>query len=295
MQEIVGAVSLGSIYLMFALGMSAAWGTIGILNFAHGSIFMFSVFVSHQALAQTDIPIVGLALIAIVVGAALSFLTQVLAFDQIIKRSTSERAAETRILIGGIGVAMIPLAIAAHVTKNSPFGLQSAATHVKVWQLGGVRISSVQIVTIVCALTIAAALGLWLRRSRQGLALRSLGVDAQVASLMGIDGRRLAWGTMAFAGGLAGLAGILLTLNLGAITAHSGDSLLIKAFACVVLGGVGSTLGVVTGCFMLAFAETLVLTQTSGLWVEAVSFGLIFAVLLLRPQGIFGHKEVQRV
>jgi branched-chain amino acid transport system permease protein len=294
-QEVVGAVSLGSIYLMFALGLSAAWGTIGILNFAHGSIFMFSVFVSHQALQVTDIPIVGLALIAVVVGALLSFLTQALAFDQIIKRSANEHAAETRILIGGIGVAMIPAAIAAHVTKNSPFGLQSAATGIEVWQVGDVRISSVQVATIVCALIIAAALGVWLRRSRQGLALRSLGVDTEVASLMGIDRRRLAWGTMAFAGGLAGLAGILLTLNLGAITAESGDSLLIKAFACVVLGGVGSTLGVVTGCFMLAFAETWVLTQTGGLWVEAVSFGLIFAVLLLRPQGIFGREEVRRV
>ena len=70
--------------------------------------------------------------------------------------------------------------------------------------------------------------------------------------------------------------------------------LLVKAFACIILGGVGSTAGVYLGSFLLAAAETVVLTQTNGLWVDAVSFGLIFLVLLVRPSGIFGRKEVRR-
>lgn len=295
MPELVAALTLGSIYLLFALGLSTAWGTIGILNFAHGSIFMFSAFACYWVLESADLPLAALVVLAVAVGAIVSVLVQVLAFDQILARSTNERSAEVRILIGGIGVAMVPVAIAAHYTKSSPFGLQGAQVQANVWDLGFARITDIQAVTVVCALVASVALGVWLRRSRVGLALRSIGVDAEVASLMGINRRRLARGTMAGAGALAGLAGLLLTLNLGAITADSGDSLLIKAFACVVLGGVGSTLGVVSGCFILAGAETWVLTQTSGLWVDAVSFGLIFVVLLLRPQGLFGHKEVRRV
>ena len=87
---------------------------------------------------------------------------------------------------------------------------------------------------------------------------------------------------------------MLFTYSLGAITPESGDTLLVKAFACIILGGVGSMLGVAFGAYFLAAAETVVLSQTSGSWVEAVSFGLIFAVLLLRPAGVFGRKEVRR-
>lgn len=295
MQELVATASLGSVYLLFALGLSAAWGTIGVLNFAHGAIFIFSSYCCYELLAVQQLPVIVLAVVAVAIGALTSLLIQVAVFDQIRKRATSERAAETRILIGGIGFAMIPVAIASHRTKNLAFGLQDSGFEASVWEIGGLRITSIQVVTVICAVGAAAGLGWYLRRTRAGLALRSLGVDDEVAALMGIDRRRYAWATMAAAGGLAGLAGVLLTLNLGAISAESGDALLVKAFACVVLGGVGSTLGVVAGCFTLAASETWVLTQTSGMWVEAVSFGIIFAVLLLRPQGLFGRQEVRRV
>ena len=111
---------------------------------------------------------------------------------------------------------------------------------------------------------------------------------------MGVDRRKLALATMAVAGAMAGLAGILLTYSLGAITPESGDTLLVKAFACIILGGVGSMVGVAVGSNFLAGAEVWVLTQTSGSWVDAVSFGLIFLVLLVRPAGVFGRKEVRR-
>ncbi|GAB3071103.1 ABC transporter permease subunit [Nocardioides zeae] len=295
MQELVAIASLGSVYLLFALGLSTAWGTIGILNFAHGAIFVSAAYGCYELLEVRQLPVLVLAVVAVLIGAAMSLLMQVLVFDQVRRRASSERAAETRILIGGIGVAMLPIALASHQTKNLAFGLSASGFEASVWTIGGVRVSSVQVATVVCAVGAAAALAWYLRRTRAGLALRSLGVDDQVAALMGIDRRRYAWATMAVAGGLAGLAGVLLTLNLGAISAESGDALLIKAFACVVLGGVGSTLGVVVGCFTLAASEVWVLTQTSGMWVEAVSFGIIFAVLLLRPQGIFGRQEVRRV
>jgi branched-chain amino acid transport system permease protein len=295
MQDVVAVASLGSVYLLFALGLSAAWGTIGVLNFAHGAIFVSAAYACHEVLSVRALPVPVLAVIAIAVGAVMSVLMQILVFDQIRKRATSERAAETRILIGGIGAAMIPVAVASHRTKNLAFGLEKSGFDAEIWHIFGARITSVQAVTVVSALGAAAVLGWFLKHTKAGLALRSLGVDDRVAALMGIDRQRYAWATMAVGGALAGLAGILLTLNLGAISAESGDALLIKAFACVVLGGVGSTTGVVAGCFILAASETWVLTQTSGLWVEAVSFGIIFVVLLVRPQGIFGTQEVRRV
>ena len=294
MQEILSVISLGSIYLLFALGLSLTWGTIDVLNFAHGAIFMFATFTAYLVLGYVQLPIVVVVLIGVLVGALLSLLIQVLAFEPILKRARTKRSAEMQILIGGIGIATIPLAIAQHQTKSNPFGLSQSTFEVNVWVFGDVRITNIAVITMVVGISLWAATALWFRRSTQGLALRSIGVDSEVASLMGINRRQLALVTMAVSGGMAGLAGVLFTYTLGAITPESGDILLIKAFAIIIIGGVGSMVGVAFGAFALAAVETWVLLNTSGSWTDAVAFGLIFLVLLARPAGVFGRKEVRR-
>ena len=294
MQEVLSAISLGSIYLLFSLGMSLTWGTIDVLNFAHGSIFMFATFCAYLILGTTTLPFPVVVLIGVVIGAVLSLLMQIGAFEPILKRARNKRSAEMQILIVGIGVATIPLAIAQQQTKSNPFGLNASSFHVTIWHVFGARITNVAVFTVIVGLALWAAIALWLRRSKHGLALRSIGVDSETASLMGINRRRLALFTMTVSGGLAGLAGVMFTYSLGAITPESGDTLLIKAFAIIILGGVGSMAGVVFGSYALAAVETVVLTYTSGSWVDAVAFGLIFVVLLARPAGVFGRKEVRR-
>ncbi|WP_432975982.1 branched-chain amino acid ABC transporter permease [Dactylosporangium sp. CA-233914] len=294
-QDVVNILVLAAVYLLFALGMSLAWGTIGILNFAHGSVFMFSAFVDYLIVRDMELPILPMILVGMAVGAALSVAAQVLAFEPIVKRAKDVHAASLQILIAGIGIAIIPLAIAQKVTLNTPFGFSGSSFRIDTFAWGGdVRISNAQLLIIACGVVFGGGTALWLRKSRSGLALRSIGVDAETASMMGINRRALAIGAMALAGALAGLAGVLLTYNLGAIAPQTGDALLLKAFAATVLGGVGSIAGVMAGATILAIAETLVLTHTSGTWVDAVSFGLIFIVLLLRPQGLLGRREVRR-
>jgi branched-chain amino acid transport system permease protein len=293
-EDLLNVAVLGSIYTLFALGMSLAWSTIGILNFAHGAIFMFSGFVASLVVQHVRLPLVALLAIGVGVGTVLSVLLDLLAFQPILRRAASHRAAELQVLVGGIGVASIPVAIAQHQTRGNPFGFSGTSFSPHVYTWGSLRISNVQILILVVTIALCTALLIWIRRSQTGLALRSIGVDAETASLMGIDRRKLSIATMATAGALAGLAGVLLTLQLTALTTDSGDSLLIKAFSAIILGGLGSLGGTVLGCFILAGCETLVVTQTSGQWVDAISFGLIFVVLLLRPQGLFGTKEVRR-
>ena len=200
MQELIGALGLASIYVLFALGMSLTWGTIDILNFAHGSIFMFSAFTAYLVLQSTALPFLLVLLIGLVVGAVFSLLIQVLAFEQIIKRAKDKRSAEMQILIGGIGVAIIPLSIAQHYTKSNPFGFENSSFQVTKITFGDYWVTNVQLLTIVLAAVLGIGTAWWLRRSRQGLALRSIGVDAEVASIMGVDRRRLALVTMAVAG-----------------------------------------------------------------------------------------------
>ena len=294
LQDLLNAVTLGSVYLLFALGMALVWGTIGILNFAHGVTFMFSAFVAHLIASEVRLPLPAVVLIAVVTGAVMSALTQLLAFQPIMKRAKDHRAAEMRILIGGIGVAAIPLAVAQRLTLSSPFGFSNSSYQPKVYEVFGIRLTTTSLIILIAGVGLGVGITWWVRVSRQGLALRSIGVDAETASLMGINRSALTLATMALAGGLAGLAGALLTYQLGAIAPETGDSLLIKAFAIIVLGGLGSMTGVVVGSYVLAAAETLVLVNNWGMWADAVSFGLIFLVLLLRPQGLFGRAEVRR-
>ena len=172
---------------------------------------------------------VAVALVCIVVGALMSLLVQVVAFEQIIKRARNRNTAERQILIGGIGVAIIPLAIAQEVTKSNPFGFIDSGFEVTTWTFMGLRGTNILLITLTAAAALAVGTAMWLRRSRH-----------------------------------------------------------------ILLGGVGSTGGVVLGSVLLAVTETIVLTRTSGLWVEAVAFGLIFLVLLVKPSGLFGRKEVRR-
>jgi branched-chain amino acid transport system permease protein len=293
-QELLNTLTLGSIYLLFALGMALAWSTIGILNFAHGAIFVFSAFSAHFVSEHVALPMPVLILISVLVGATLSALTQWLAFEQILKRSTNHRSAELRVLIGGIGVAAIPIAIVDRATASAPFGFANSTYKSEVYEFMGLRMTNTSLIVVIAGVGIAVALTLWLRASRRGLGLRAIGVDSETASLMGVNRTVMAIGTMAIAGGLAGLAGALQVFQLQAMGVATGDQLLIKAFAMIVLGGLGSMAGVILGAFVLAGAETLIFAANLGTWVDAVSFGLIFIVLLVRPQGIFGRQEVRR-
>ncbi|MBI1376621.1 MAG: branched-chain amino acid ABC transporter permease [Frankiales bacterium] len=293
-QDVLNATTLASIYVLFALGMSLVWGTIGILNFAHGSIFMFSAFVAYLVTERIPLGMPGVVAISVVTGAVVAVAMQYLAFQPIMRRAKNQHAGELQLVIGGIGLSAIPISIAQRVTLSSPFGFSAGSFETQVYDIGGVSVTNVMIVILVCGLGLGVGTALWIRKSKRGLALRALGVDPEVSSLMGIDRPRLALATMAYAGGLAGLAGALLTYYFTSITPESGDSLLLKAFAAIILGGVGSMFGVILGSFILAFAEFAVLLYTDGTWVTAVSFGLLFLILLVRPQGILGRREVRR-
>lgn len=294
LQDVVNALTLGSIYLLFALGMSLAWGTIGVLNFGHGAVFMFAAFVGHLITQQMSLPMPVLLLIGIVGGAVLSVLIQVLVFEPIQRRSKDAAKGELQILVGGIGVASVLLAIAQRKTQSVAFGFPEDSFQVVAYNVGSLRITNIQLIILTAAIVLGGAVALWLRTSRVGLGLRGIGVDPEVATMMGVDRRKLARGTMALAGALAGLAGILLTFYLGAIVPESGDSFLLRGFAAIVLGGVGTVSGTVLGALVLAVAETVVATQTSGQWVDVVAFGLIFVMLLVRPRGLLGRREVRR-
>jgi len=292
--DVINALVLGSIYSLFALGMSLVWGTTGVLNFAHGGIFLFAAFADYLLLNSVRLPLVPLLLIGMVVGALLAVLIQLLAFGPIMRRNRRKEAAELQILICGIGLAGILTGLVQIKTLGNPFGFSNSSYKISTFSVAGQHIAGIDVIVIVLGIALSAVVGLWVRRSKNGLALRAMGVDTETASLMGIDGTRLGLSAMAISGALAGLAGTLLTFTFSTIDSDTGSTLLLKAFAAIILGGVGSVGGTLLGCYFLGICETVVLVQTNGAWVDAISFGLLFILLLVRPQGFFGHREIRR-
>ena len=294
MEQLINAIVLGAIYCLFAMGLGLTWGTLNVLNLAHGAVFMFSAFTCYLITQRADVnlPIAVVLIVAVVAGALLELCLNLLVFRQIKRRSRTQGEAEMSMLIGSIGASAILVTVAEQLTADTPFTVTAVPVKASVYHLGsGVYVTNVEIVIAVVAPVLTAGFALWIQRSRMGRAMRALAYDAPTSGLMGISEGRMSALAMAISGATAGAAGVFLTVYLDSVTADSGSDLLLRAFAVVVLGGVGSMWGTLIGAFVLAGGETLVTATTSGIWTSAVSFGLIIAVLLIRPSGLFGKVK----
>ena len=294
MEQLINAIVLGAIYCLFAMGLGLTWGTLNVLNLAHGAVFMFSAFTCYLITQRADVhlPIAVVLIVAVVAGALMELGLDLLVFRQIKRRSRTQGEAEMSMLIGSIGASAILVTIAEQLTADTPFTVTAVPVKASVYHLGsGVYVTNVEIVIAVVAPVLTVGFALWIQRSRMGRAMRALACDAPTSGLMGISEGRMSALAMAISGATAGVAGVFLTVYLDSVTADSGSDLLLRAFAVVVLGGVGSMWGTLIGAFVLAGGETLVTATTSGIWTSAVSFGLIIAVLLVRPSGLFGKVK----
>ncbi|WP_432843239.1 branched-chain amino acid ABC transporter permease [Dactylosporangium sp. CA-092794] len=279
---------------MFSLGLTLSWGALDVLNLAHGALMMFSAFTAYVVTQYVALPLWLLFVVGVGTAGVCTLLLDVVVFRHIRARVADKRQAELLTLIAGVGAAGIPVTLAIVYTHDSPFGighLDRSAYH-----LGDhAQISTVQAVIILAGALLCTALALWVSRSRTGRALRAVAYDGETSELMGVNTRALSAMTMLIAGSLAGLAGMLLVIYLGALTPGSGEPFMLKGFAIIILGSVGSVWGTAIGAVVLAGTETIVISQTSGTWVDAISFAIILLVIVLRPQGVVGKGLAERV
>jgi branched-chain amino acid transport system permease protein len=297
MEQVINAIVLGGIYCVFALGLSLTWGTLNVLNLAHGAVFTFCAFACYVVTQRLhyDWPLWLLLILAIVVGALLEVLMDLLVFRPIKRRSKTIAEAEMSMLIGSIGASVILITIVQKVTSGALFDITATPINATVYHLTkSVYVTSLEITVTVVSFILVIAVAFWIQKSRTGRAMRALAFDPETSGLMGISEGRMSTLSFAISGATAGVAGALLTAYFGSITPQSGDDLLLKAFAAVVLGGVGNMWGTIFGALVLASGETYVTATTSGLWTDAVSFGLIVLILLVRPNGLFGKIKGQR-
>ncbi|WP_214103371.1 branched-chain amino acid ABC transporter permease [Acrocarpospora catenulata] len=288
------AITLGGVYVLFSLGLTLSWGVLNILNLAHGNVLVAAALSAYLLTTQVALPMALLLPACMLVGALLGLGLELLVFRPIRARAADEESTQLAVLIGSVAAGALLYAIAERITDGRVRAVDPGTFTVTDYLVAGVRVSNLQLLIVGVSLVLSVLLALLVSRTRHGRALRAIAVDRVTCGLLGVPTARLAAVTMATAGALAGAGGLLLALHLGSVEASMTESLLLKAFAVIIIGGVGSVGGAILGAYLLAGAEVFSVAYLGSGVRDAVVFLVILGLLLLRPQGLFARTAWQR-
>ena len=289
-QQLVNAVSLGGVYALFALGFTLIFGVLNVVNLAHGAIFMLGSYAALQAVLLFRLPLLAALLFAMLVTAVAGWLLDKLIFAPLRARHAPHLAPM---------IATIGLAIALNSTIQGLFGAEnlrfpSETLPASALSFGSIQITQLEIQIIFLAFVLMAFLLWGLKQTRVGWALRGLAESPKAAALLGVNVEGYFRATAVIASVLGGVAGVLIALFSSAVFPSMGQPMLHKGIAVVILGGMGDVRGALLGGFFLGFAEVFSVAYIGSSMRDAVAFGLLFAILLLRPQGLFGQAPQRR-
>jgi branched-chain amino acid transport system permease protein len=288
-QQLVNALSLGSVYALFALGFTLVFGVLGVINLSHGAVFMVGAYAALQAVTRLDAPLWAALLAALVASGLLGFL-----IDLLVLRPLRRRNAPHLIPM----IATIGLGLFFNSAAQGLFGaenLRFPADLLPDTQLhfAGVQAGVIEVAIIVLSFALMAGLFFLMNRTQTGRALRAIAESPKAAQLLGVDVEGLFRLTSTAAAALGGVSGVLIALYSNAVYPLMGQPILHKGIAVIILGGMGDIRGALLGGLFLGVAEVLSVAYIGSTMRDAVAFGLLFLVLLLRPQGLFG-KVLER-
>jgi len=288
-QQFVNALSLGCIYALFALGFTLVFGVLGIINLGHGAVFMVGAYTALTTVSHLHLPLSAAIIVAMISAGLTGAIIDTLVLGPLRKRDAPHLIP----MIATIGTAIIlnngAQAVFGAGTLRFPFGtVPEEALHI-----AGLQVTVLDLGIIILSFAMMAVLMAVMRHTQFGRALRAIAESPKAARLIGINVERLFLVTSFAAAALGGLAGVLIALNSNAIFPLMGQDILLKGIAVIILGGMGDIRGAMLGGLFLGFAEVLSVAYIGSDMRDAVAFGLLFLILLLRPQGLFG-KVVQR-
>jgi branched-chain amino acid transport system permease protein len=303
LQQLINGVTLGSIYGLIAIGYTMVYGIIGMINFAHGDIFMIGAFVSLIA-------IIGLGLAAssgfIVLLLALILVLALAMLFAGVYNWTVERVAY-RPLRGSFRLAPLISAIGMSITLQEYVRINQDARPKPLQPIvgGGFRISEgasfvvslsyIQIIIVVTTVVLMTLFTLLITRTSLGRAQRACEQDRKMAALVGVDVDRTISITFILGAALAAVAGLMFLLYYGVIDFYIGFLAGVKAFTAAVLGGIGSLPGAMLGGLVIGLIEVFWSAYFSVEYKDVAAFSMLAMVLIFLPQGILGKPEVEKV
>jgi len=294
LQQLVNGLSLGSIYALIALGYTMVYGVLRLINFAHGDVYMVGAYVGYylsRKLQGSEPSIVSALLVmlgSMIACAFLGILIERLAYRPV------RREARLTLLITAIGVSLFIENVAQLVFGPDPKFFPSLAPRAD-FIVAGVRLTSEQITVIVVSFLLMLLLRFFIMNTRTGKAMRAVSFSLDAARLMGISTDWIIAVTFALGSALAAAAGVLIGMQIPKIDPLMGIMYGLKAFVAAVLGGIGSIPGAVLGGLLIGTSEVMVVGYLSSTYREAIAFAILILVLILRPQGLLGRVQKEKV
>lgn len=290
LSNLINGVSLGSVYAMIALGYTMVYGIAKMLNFAHGDVIMvggYMVFCSTAYLGWGPVPAI---LLAVVVCTILGIVVERLAYKPL------RDAPSLAVLITAIGVSYFLENAALLIWGSDPKVFHSVVSFPAVLLFHGkLSITGTAMATIISCLVVMIALMLFTGKTKMGKAMRAVSEDKGAAQLMGIDINTTISLTFAIGSGLAAIAGVLLCSAYPTLMPTTGAMPGIKAFTAAVFGGIGSIPGAMIGGILLGIIEIFSKAYISTQLSDAIVFGVLIVVLLVKPTGLLGKPIYEKV
>ena len=288
--QIYNAVFIGSIYALFALGFTLVFSVLDILNLAHPALFTLGAFTALFAMQQ-GVPAALAVVAAFVVCGVAGVLLDRIAFAPLRKRNSPPLSA----MVSSIGVSLVLIRLIQLKYGPDLQAYPRGSLPADVFSVAGLQLDTLRTVIIALAIVLMVALTFLVRRTRLGRELRALAENPRAARLLGIDVDRAISITFFLSAGLGGVAGVLYGFATNSPFSQMGLNFELKAFAVMIVGGMGSIPGAVLGAYLLSFGEVASLVFLPSELRDAFAFGLLFIVLIIRPSGILGQRGVDRV
>jgi len=295
-QHIINGLNLGAVYALIALGYTMVYGVLQLINFAHSEVYMvgaFAGFYGSNLLRLTDQPgwsaFAITLVIAIVVCSILGLCIERFAYRPL------RNAPKLNALITAIGVSLFLQFFGQVVFGADPKFFPQVLEDRTLFQMGAIQIQLFDVTILSVALVAMASLHFLIQHTRTGLAIRAVSFSFRSATLMGINVNRVIAITFIIGSSLAGIAAVLVALKYPKIDPLMGMLYGLKAFVAAVLGGIGNFRGAVLGGLLMGLSEEMVVAYMSSSLRDALAFGLLILILLLRPSGLLGQMKVEKV
>ena len=285
-QQLVNGLAAGAIYALIAVGYNLVYGLLEFMNFAHGHVYMFGTFtVLSLMLAGVPFPLAVLGGMA--AGAVLGLAVERFAYRPL---RTAHRIVPT---VSAVGAALVlentALVIWGPETRRFDTPLPD-----RTYTVLGVRVTAMHLVVLAVAALLAVGMFLLVQRTTWGRSVRAIRDDVETARLMGIPVDRIVSSVYAFASVLGVVAGVLFAAYYNSAYVGMGFVGTLNAFTAAVIGGIGSISGAFVGGLLLGLLQTFATGYISDGYTNAITFGILILLLVLRPQGLFGTAQVRR-
>ncbi len=287
-QLLVAALVVGALYALVALGLNLIYGTMRLLNVAHGEIVMLGGYVGYWGFALLGVGPLLSMFVAMALAGFLGAAVYHLLFRRVLRSSKLLARIEANSLLVFFGISVILQNLTALAFTANPRGYPYLDGVVR---LGGAAIAADRLAALCVALAACLGCVLFFRFSMTGLAIRALIQQRDAAALAGIDVDRVFLATFSLGFALAGLAGCLISM-IEQVSPFIGFPFTIAAFVVIILGGLGNITGGLIGGLLLGFLETYGTAMTSASFRSILIYAVFIGILLWRPQGLFGGRRV---